>query len=233
MNSNHFIGHFLAQTDTVGLVLALILLAMSLASWTYIVGKSLQLWSDFRRGNASEAAFWSAPSIAAVTHRFTQSAPRDPMARLASDALRAQGRVQGLSAHTLAQAGTPAEWLTRQLRRSIDHETTRLEGGLTLLSSVAAVAPFVGLFGTVWGVYHALSAIGGGAGASLEQIAGPVGEALVMTGFGLAVAIPAVLAYNAFSRANRVLLNRLDGHAHDLLHVLTTGLPVQTAAGGV
>lgn len=222
MQANNFLSHFLAQTDTVGLVLAVVLLAMSAASWSYIVGKTLQLRADFRRGQRSEAALWAAPSLDVVAQHGNAG---DPMARLTQDALRAHGRVGGLSAETLAHAGTPSELLTRQLRRSIDQETTRLEGGLTLLSSVAAVAPFVGLFGTVWGVYHALGAIGSGSAgaASLEQIAGPVGEALIMTGFGLAVAIPAVLAYNAFSRANRVLVHRLDGLAHDLLHLLTTG----------
>jgi biopolymer transport protein ExbB len=226
MNTPHFLQPFLSQTDSVGLVLALLLLAMSVASWAYIFAKALRLGADFRRARAAEAAFWAAPSLEAAAQTVT---PTDPLSRLARDALRAHARLEGLPADTLAQAGTASELLTRQLRRSIESETTRLEGGLTLLSSVAAVAPFVGLFGTVWGVYHALSAIGTGGSASLEQIAGPVGEALIMTGFGLAVAIPAVLAYNAFSRANRVLLHWLDGHAHDLLHLLTTG---QAACGG-
>lgn len=232
MQSKHFLSYFLEQTDTVGLMLALLLLAMSALSWTYIFGKALILWFDFRRGTASEAALWAEPTLESAHHSAQQGSASDPMARLTRDAMRAHGCVQGLAAQTLAQAGTPAELLTRQLRRSIDQEVTRLEGGLTLLSSVAAVAPFVGLFGTVWGVYHALSAIGSGGAASLEQIAGPVGEALIMTGLGLAVAIPAVLAYNAFSRANRVLVHRLDGLAHDLLHLLTTGQSAVAVKGG-
>lgn len=230
MQNSNFLQVFLEQTDAIGLALALLLLVMSIASWVYIIGKSWQLWSDFRRGRASEAAFWAAPSLEAVARNANQHPACDPMARLTQAALRFHGRVEGLPAQTLAQAGSASELLIRQLRRSIDQENTRLEGGLTLLSSVAAVAPFVGLFGTVWGVYHALTAIGGGGGASLEQIAGPVGEALIMTGFGLAVAIPAVLAYNAFNRANRVLIHHLDGLAHDLLHLLTTGQGLQAAA---
>jgi biopolymer transport protein ExbB len=105
----------------------------------------------------------------------------------------------------------------------LDEETTRLEAGLTTLATVGATAPFVGLFGTVWGVYHALLAIGSGGAGSLDQVAGPVGEALIMTGIGLAVAIPAVVAYNAFTRGNRVLTGRLDAFAFELHSFLTMG----------
>jgi biopolymer transport protein ExbB len=113
------------------------------------------------------------------------------------------------------------------MRKVMDEETAKLENGLTLLASVGSTAPFVGLFGTVWGVYHALINIGLSDGVTLNKIAGPVGEALVMTGLGLAVAIPAVLAYNAFVRTNRVYLSQLDAFAHDLFTFLTTGQPVQ------
>jgi biopolymer transport protein ExbB len=99
------------------------------------------------------------------------------------------------------------------------------------LASIASTAPFVGLFGTVWGVFHALTNIGQGGSATLEQIAGPVGEALIMTGLGLAVAIPAVLAYNACSRSNRLLLAKLDAFAHDLFALLTTGSTPVTVPG--
>lgn len=124
------------------------------------------------------------------------------------------------------RAGSASEFLTRSMRRAIDEETARLEWGLTALASIASTAPFVGLFGTVWGVYHALLGIGQGGAATLDQIAGPVGEALIMTGLGLAVAIPAVLAYNACARANRLVLARLDAYAHDLFAFLTTGAPI-------
>ena len=110
-----------------------------------------------------------------------------------------------------------------------------------MLASVGSTAPFVGLFGTVWGVYHALVAIGLSGQGTLEKVAGPVGEALIMTALGLAVAIPAVLAYNGFVRANRLVLAQLDAFAHDLYAVLTTGshvgkadavVPIKTAARG-
>jgi biopolymer transport protein ExbB len=105
----------------------------------------------------------------------------------------------------------------------LDEETTRLENGLTLLATVGATAPFVGLFGTVWGVYHALVAIGMSGAGTLDKVAGPVGEALIMTGIGLAVAIPAVVGYNAISRANRVLAAKLDAFAFELMSFLTLG----------
>jgi biopolymer transport protein ExbB len=112
------------------------------------------------------------------------------------------------------------------MRRVIDEDTARLESGLTVLASVGSTAPFVGLFGTVWGVYHALVAIGLSGQGTLDKVAGPVGEALIMTGLGLAVAIPAVLAYNAFVRSNRLVLARLDAFAHDLFALITTGAHV-------
>ena len=125
------------------------------------------------------------------------------------------------------------------MRRVIDEETARLESGLTVLASVGSTAPFVGLFGTVWGVYHALINIGMSGQGTLDKVAGPVGEALIMTALGLAVAIPAVLAYNAFVRSNRMVLAELDAFAHDLFAFLTTGshvhdvAPVVAAAGAV
>jgi biopolymer transport protein ExbB len=130
-----------------------------------------------------------------------------------------------------AAAGT--EFLTRAMRRVIDEDTARLESGLTVLASVGSTAPFVGLFGTVWGVYHALVAIGISGQGTLDKVAGPVGEALIMTALGLAVAIPAVLAYNGFVRANRLVLAQLDAFAHDLYAVLTTGAHVGDPAAVV
>jgi len=123
--------------------------------------------------------------------------------------------------------------VTRTMRKVIDEETAKLENGLTLLASVGSTAPFVGLFGTVWGVYHALVGIGLADGVTINRIAGPVGEALIMTGLGLAVAIPAVLAYNAFVRNNRVFLSRLDAFAHDLFAFLSTGQQVELSDGKV
>ena len=130
----------------------------------------------------------------------------------------------------LAASVDRSELITRTLRQEITRTSARLEGGLTLLASIGSTAPFIGLFGTVWGIYHALIAIASSGQVQIDRIAGPVGEALVMTAAGLAVAIPAVLAYNAFTRVNRVALAELDGFAHDLLALLTTGSRVATQA---
>jgi biopolymer transport protein ExbB len=154
----------------------------------------------------------------------TSSIPT-PFSHLAHHAIVAARHHTRHGVNRLNEAGTTAEFLTRSIRRVIDEETARLEWGLTVLASVGSTAPFVGLFGTVWGVYHALVAIGMSGQGTLDKVAGPVGEALIMTGAGLAVAIPAVLAYNAFVRSNRVVLACLDAFAHDVFAMLTIGSP--------
>ena len=123
----------------------------------------------------------------------------------------------------LAAAGGVSELLTRTLRNGIDQEATRIGNGLTIIASAGSVAPYIGLFGTVWGIYHALIQIGLTGQGTLDKVAGPVGEALIMTALGLAVAIPAVLAYNAFIRRNRIWMARLDTFAHDLFTIVTVG----------
>jgi biopolymer transport protein ExbB len=206
-------AHFLAQADAVGKALLAILVLMSMVSWYLIVTKALASWLERRRSAGFLAAFWATPSLQAVQKHLGHD---DSFSRLAAHALAARGKGD-------------AEFLTRAMRRIMDEETVRHESGLTALASVGATAPFVGLFGTVWGVYHALVAIGLSGQGTLDKIAGPVGEALIMTAIGLAVAIPAVLAYNAFVRANRLVLGRLDAFAHDLHAVLTTGTHLKAA----
>ena len=119
--------------------------------------------------------------------------------------------------------------MLRALRQAITRERLRLEAGLTFLASVGSAAPFIGLFGTVWGIYHALLAIGASGQSTLDKVAGPVGEALIMTGFGLAVALPAVLIYNLFVRLNRLQLVTLEEFAQDLFALLTIGSGVLAA----
>jgi biopolymer transport protein ExbB len=169
--------------------------------------------------------FWNASSLSEVgsTLKDTPDHTQDNLfAHLTWHGLQAV-KHGGANTKRLEEAGGGAEFLTRSLRRVIDEETARLESGLTMLASIGSTAPFVGLFGTVWGVYHALAAISATGQGTLDKVAGPVGEALIMTAAGLAVAVPAVLAYNAFVRSNRVVLAQLDSFAHDIFSLLTTG----------
>lgn len=217
---------FVRQSDIVGKVLFSVLVLMSIVTWYLIALKSIV---NLRQNHLSTAflnRFWSATSLQAVDKDLHQNRARDPFSRLADQTLHATDHYLRYAASNLAEVGTHAEFVTRSMRKVIDAETARLENGLTILGSIGSTAPFVGLFGTVWGVYHALLGIGLSDGVSINKIAGPVGEALIMTGLGLAVAIPAVLAFNAFVRRNRIVLNRLDGFAHDLLAFVVTGQQV-------
>ena len=216
---------FFGQTDAVGIAIAVLLAVMSLITWTLIVAKGIQTWREKKRSTAFLDSFWNASSLSAVgsTLRDTPDHTQDNLfAHLTYHGLQAV-KHGGANAQRLEEAGGAGEFLTRSLRRVIDEETARLESGLTMLASIGSTAPFIGLFGTVWGVYHALAAITGTGQATLDKLPGPVGEALIMTAAGLAVAVPAVLAYNAFVRSNRVVLAQLDSFAHDLYSLLTTG----------
>lgn len=215
--------HFIAQSDLVGKSLFVVLVVMSLASWYLIVVKSIANVTTKRRSRQFLKRFWESNSLEAVDQDIARHGVRDPFSNLTCHALQARDHHARFGVSNLEQAGTQSEFVMRSMRKVIDAETAKVESGLTVLASVGSTAPFVGLFGTVWGVYHALVAIGMGGGATIDRIAGPVGEALIMTGLGLAVAIPAVLAYNAFVRRNRVLLSQLDSFAHDLYAFVTTG----------
>lgn len=218
--------HFVAQSDFVGKTLFIILILMSLVTWYLILVKVGSNISMRRRSADFLNKFWNSSSLEQVEHEITTHGACDPFSHLASHAMHAQAHHNKFGATKLEEAGSNGDFVTRTMRKVIDEETAKLENGLTVLASVGSTAPFVGLFGTVWGVYHALVGIGLSDGVTINRIAGPVGEALIMTGLGLAVAIPAVLAYNTFVRNNRVYLSRLDAFAHDLFAFLTTGQQV-------
>lgn len=217
-------AHFLANADAVAKFILLVMVFMSVGTWYLIVTRSAM--NALTRGRARRflRSFWEAPSLAAVRSQLAEHGAADPFSRLAESAFAACDQYARGGSHRLIEAGSADEFLTRALRRSIERDTARLESGLTFLASVGSSAPFIGLFGTVWGIYHALLAIGLSGQGTLDKVAGPVGEALIMTALGLAVAIPAVLAYNYFTRANRVLLSELDGFAHDVFAFMSTGV---------
>jgi biopolymer transport protein ExbB len=231
MESSLGLAHFLSQTDALGRIVLAALLAMSVASWYLIATKTLANALARRHADAFLKQFWAAGSLLDVRSALQQRPADSAFAELARDALDAADDSAQHSMQKLAAAGGLSEFLTRLLRNGIDQEATRIEHGLTLLASAGSAAPYIGLFGTVWGIYHALVNIGLAGQGTLDKVSGPVGEALIMTAFGLAVAIPAVLAYNAFNRRNRVWLARLDAFAHDLYAVITVGEKTNSSAG--
>ena len=224
------VAAFFSQTDGIGKTALAVLLLMSVATWYLIATKSIQLFFTRRRTARFLDAFWNAPSLQSVEDQLGERHPDEPFSHLTWHGLAAARHHQRHGANRLDEAGSTGEFITRSIRRVVDEETARFESGLTVLASVGSTAPFVGLFGTVWGVYHALVNIGMSGQGTLDKVAGPVGEALIMTAAGLAVAIPAVLAYNAFVRSNRVVLAQLDSFAHDLFAFLTTGSHVNDVA---
>lgn len=225
MNPETTLGfaHYWAQGDAVTHAAAYVLLAMSIASWYYILSKTWSSWR-IRKSAKSLEAFWNAPTLTDAIALIKQSDTENVYTPLAAQS--AQAANVTAQAGSLNAATDPGELITRTLRQEINRVAARLESGLTLLASVGATAPFVGLFGTVWGIYHALVAVSAAGTVQIDKVAGPVGEALIMTALGLVVAIPAVLAYNAFTRVNRITLSELDGFAHDLHAFLTTGARV-------
>ncbi|WIM04762.1 MAG: MotA/TolQ/ExbB proton channel family protein [Candidatus Nitricoxidivorans perseverans] len=215
-------AHFLTQTDGVGRIVLGLLLALSVASWYLIFTKGIANLLSSRRVTAFLKQFWQAGSLSEVRDMLARRSPDNAFAELAHQALIAADESDEQGLHKLA-AGGSGEFLTRVLRNGIDQEAARIEYGLTVMASAGSASPYIGLFGTVWGIYHALVAIGLSGQGTLDKVAGPVGEALIMTALGLAVAIPAVLAYNAFSRRNRIWLAQLDAFAHDLYALATVG----------
>jgi biopolymer transport protein ExbB len=216
-------AHFISHTDAVGLTVLLLLAGMSIASWYLILTKSLANLSANKRADLFLKRFWESDSLQDMEEILQEEAVDNAFAALANQALAAGRDGSRHGAQKLASAGGLSEFVTRVLRNSLEQESARSETGLTVLATAGSAAPYIGLFGTVWGIYHALVFIGLSGQGTLDKVAGPVGEALIMTAVGLAVAIPAVLAYNSFSRRNRIWLARLDGFAHDLYTLVTVG----------
>lgn len=216
-------AHFITQTDAVGLTVLLLLMGMSIASWYLILSRTIANLSARKRANLFLKRFWEADSLQAMETVLRQEEADNAFSELAKQALTAGREGSRHGVQKLALAGGLSEFVTRALRNSLDQEAARSETGLTILATAGSAAPYIGLFGTVWGIYHALVFIGLSGQGTLDKVAGPVGEALIMTAVGLAVAIPAVLAYNSFSRRNRIWLTRLDGFAHDLYMLVTVG----------
>jgi biopolymer transport protein ExbB len=220
------LSHYWSQGDAISHLVAYALLLMSLVSWYFILSKSWSSWR-IRKSAGTLDAFWKAPTLSDAIAVMRQADSENVFTPLAAQSVEAANmKAQSGLPASLNASIDPSELITRTLRQAINRVSSRLETGLTLLASVGATAPFVGLLGTVWGIYHALAAVSTAGTVQIDKVAGPVGEALIMTALGLTVAIPAVLAYNAFTRLNRLTLAELDAFAHDLHAYLTTGARV-------
>ena len=226
------LAHVWQQGDWVIRIVALILLGMSITTWVVIAIKALNLRRHRAQARACDS-FWHSKDFAEGLNKLGAEAdnPFYVMALQGREATTHILHLDGEHPRQLHDSLDVSEWVTRTLRNAIDDFTARLQSGLSILASVGSTAPFIGLFGTVWGIYHALLSIGESGSATIDKVAGPIGEALIMTAFGLVVAIPAVLGYNALVRGNKSVLHKLNRFAHDLHAYFVTGARVGAESG--
>lgn len=205
-----------AQGDFISRGTLVILVGMSLYSWFLIFTK---LWDQsmmLRQARQASRDFWTGTSLTDGMQKLTGK--DNPYRSLVESGINASSHHEG----KLTDKVPLTDWISGNLQRSVDRMNNELQGGLSFLASVGSVAPFVGLFGTVWGIYHALIAIGVAGQASIDKVAGPVGEALIMTAIGLAVAVPAVLGYNLLLRRNKAILDQFRYFTNDLYATLVS-----------
>ena len=223
--------HLITQLDFVGWVVFVTLMVMSLMSWYWIIINFVKNIRLRGRGDNVVGTFWETPNAQDAIRFMEEQPSSEPFSKIALDAAQAAAHHQRHDGSRLAESLNRSEFVDRALRQAVTRESSRLQSGLTVLATTGSTAPFVGLLGTVWGIYRALIKIGASGDASISAVAGPVGEALIMTAIGLFVAIPAVLAYNFFVRLNRVTNNQFDTFAHDLHDFFATGSRVGEVAG--
>ncbi len=212
-----------AHGDPVDQGVLVVLVIMSAGTWYILITKLFEQGRLMSQAKAAEKDFWTAGSVAEGATRLKETSA---FRGVVEDGLRATEHHDGaltdhIDLHT---------WVTMSLQRSVDAVNARLQTGLSFLASVGSTAPFIGLFGTVWGILNALVNIGLSGQASIDKVAGPVGSALVMTAIGLLVAVPAVLAYNWLTRRNKVVMDRLRNFSSDLHALLIAGQKVKTSS---
>jgi biopolymer transport protein ExbB len=203
-------GDFIAR----GTLLALAI--MSASTWYILITKLLEQNRLLRQAKSANASFWKSGSVTEGVGTLTA---KSPFRAVASTGLNALEHHEG----SLVENIDLNTWITLSIQRVVEQIVSRLQGGLAVLATVGSTAPFIGLFGTVWGIYHALTAIGIAGQASIDKVAGPVGEALIMTALGLATAVPAVLGYNWLVRRNKLAVEKIRGFASDLHSILVSG----------
>ncbi len=220
----------LTHMDAVGWIVLITLLIMSAMSIYWII---FNFFKNMRLRGSSDrviTTFWETANAQDAIRFMEEQGKSEPFSKVALDAAQAAAHHQRHEGSRLVESLNRSEFVDRALRQAVTRESLRLESGLTVLATVGSTAPFVGLLGTVWGIYRALIRIGASGQADIGAVAGPVGEALIMTAIGLGVAIPAVLGYNFFTRTNRITNNKLDTFAHDLHDFFATGSRVGEAA---
>jgi len=205
--------------DIVAKITLGILAFMSMGSWYVIFTKVYEQAKMRRQARAANKSFWNAKSVEEGAAGLKASSP---FRFIAESGLEASNKHVGLLGNVSMN-----DWITMSIQRAIENVQSRLQDGLAFLATVGSTAPFIGLFGTVWGIYHALTAIGIAGQASIDKVAGPVGEALIMTAFGLAVAVPAVLGYNWLIRRNKAAMEEVRGFGADL-HAVLLSTPTPT-----
>ncbi len=201
-----------ASSDLVAKAVLLILAIMSMGSWYILAVKILEQRKLGAHAKEAASTFWAAGTLQQGTAAL---APDSPYQYIAASGLEATKKHSGLMGHIPL-----TDWISMSIQRSVDRVNRQMQGGLSFLATVGSIAPFVGLFGTVWGIYHALTAIGISGQASIDKVAGPVGEALIMTAIGLAVAVPAVLAYNYLVSRNKGVMDDIRSFGSDVHAVL-------------
>jgi len=204
------------QGDFVARGTLIIMIIMSMGSWYIIFVKLAEQRKLMKSARAAGDAFWNAGSVKAGTAQLDE---KSAFRYIAESGVHASEHHEG----TLTEQIDRHTWISMSIQRAVDNIASRLQDGLAFLATVGSTAPFVGLFGTVWGIYHALTAIGIAGQASIDKVAGPVGEALIMTAFGLAVAVPAVMGYNWLIRRNKTAMERVRAFSGDLHNVLLAG----------
>ena len=209
-------------SDVVAKATLVILIIMSMGTWYIIITK---LYEQSKIGQAARKAdkeFWNAPSVKEGAARLKAGSP---FRFIAESGLEASDKHTGM-----LESVSMNDWITMSIQRAIENVQSRMQDGLAFLATVGSTAPFVGLFGTVWGINHALTAIGIAGQASIDKVAGPVGEALIMTAIGLAVAVPAVLGYNWLIRRNKAAMERVRAFGADL-HAVLLAAPTRASRG--
>ena len=202
-------GDFVAKGTLITLVI------MSMGSWYIMITKLFEQFKLMSQAREAQKTFWSAGSVQQGAAGLKDGSPFRFIAESGVQASQHHGG--------LLESVDLNSWVTMSIQRAMENVQNRLQDGLAFLATVGSTAPFVGLFGTVWGIYHALTAIGIAGQASIDKVAGPVGEALIMTAGGLAVAVPAVLGYNWLVRRNKVAMEQVRAFSADLHSVLMSG----------